>query len=320
MNKIKQKRVLFFYSLMILMVFCYPLRAEEQNLEKKHLEGLPSVSVPIDDNDGPLSKGRPTPFERRMAFEKISDFNPFVVLPHKPNYMLPLTYNSSPNRGPFRAITGNEINTMEIKFQLSLKILLVRNPFQNEGYFAFAYTQQSYWQAYQFHQSSPFRETNHEAEFMLTFLKDISVASLKNRMITLGFSHHSNGRAGIFSRSWNRVYADFLLEKGNLLISFKPWFRIPDRSEEDDNPDIEKFYGHGRLMGLYRRGDHTFALTLRNNFRSENRGAIQADWTFPLYSKMNGYLQYFNGYGESLIDYNDSTNRFGFGIMLTNWL
>ncbi len=265
-------------------------------------------------------KPTPSPFERRMVFEKRSEHNPFVILPHKPTYFLPLTYNTSANDEPFKRLTGDNVQPVEIKFQFSLKVLMMQKFFKKNNQLAFAYTQQSNWQAYQFQHSSPFRETNYEAELMFSFFNHSNFMGYKNRMTTLGLSHHSNGRADNFSRSWNRFYINFIFEKRNLLLSIKPWIRIPDKTKRDENPDIEKFYGYGEILAHYRLGDYTFGFVLRNNMRKNNKGAIQVDWTFPLYGKTNGYFQYFNGYGETLIDYQNSTNRFGLGIILTNWL
>ena len=63
--------------------------------------------------------------------------------------------------------------------------------------------------------------------------------------------------------------------------------------------------GHGDVLAVYRKGRNAYSLLLRNNFRtSDNRGALKLNWSFPLYGRLKGYVQYFNGYGESLIDYN----------------
>lgn len=265
--------------------------------------------------------------QKRRLQEEMTQDNPFVITPHKTNYLLPLTYNSHPNTTPFPAGT-EEIDNVEIKFQFSFKLPLAKDLFHNNGKLFFAYTNLSFWQAYNSDVSSPFRETNHEPELFLSVDNDWSVFGMINRSNTLGIVHQSNGRSGTLSRSWNRIYGLFLFDRGNFLLAFKPWYRIPEDDKAsptdpdgDDNPDIEKFLGNGEVYAFYKWNRQTLGLMLRNNLRRhENKGAVQIDWSFPISSRLKGYVQYFNGYGESLIDYNASVNRISLGVLLTDWL
>ena len=82
--------------------------------------------------------------------------------------------------------------------------------------------------------------------------------------------------------------------------------------------------GYGEIWGTYFWKKHRFSAMFRNNLRiNENRNALQFDWSFPipyLYGdRVSCYIQYFNGYGESLLDYNANSNRIGIGFMLTDW-
>ncbi|MFH1216767.1 MAG: phospholipase A [Pseudomonadota bacterium] len=271
-----------------------------------------------------------TAVSRRVSHEAKSHLNLFSILPHKPNYILVGSYNDTPN-GDALNLDDSEIDNTEIKFQVSFKVPLVRDLLGDDnGHLYAAYTMKSFWQAYNNDISSPFRETNHEPELFFALRSNKKFLGWNNPYILAGFSHQSNGRSGSDSRSWNRLYLDFILEKGDFALSIKPWYRLPESDKSylgdpsgDDNPDISEYMGYGELTGAWAKWGHTVSILLRNNLRRhDNRGAVELGWSFPLSDEMplRGYLQYFNGYGESLIDYNSSTNRIGFGVLLTDWL
>ncbi len=99
-------------------------------------------------------------------------------------------------------------------------------------------------------------------------------------------------------------------------MGLKAWYRIPEKIEKDDNPDITNYLGFGELSLGYLYSKHLLTLSIRNNLKYSNKGAILVDYSYPIYKNFYLYLQYFNGYGESLSDYNNSINRFGIGVLL----
>ena len=276
-----------------------------------------------------------TALDKRQAREEVGKKNRNVITPHKRNYILPLSYVSHPNSRPFDRFDeltdeedGEPLDHLEAKYQLSIKVPLYDGFADDDQAIFFGFTLQSYWQLYNSEISSPFRETNYEPEiFWVNYLDQENVPWGDEMAIALGISHQSNGRSQPNSRSWNRIYANFIWENEGFVFSFKPWYRIAEDEKEnvleakgDDNPDIYRYMGYFEFSGAYRLNDHEFSFMTRNNLNSDNRGAIQVDWSFPLWGRVRGYAQYFNGYGESLIDYNTDIERIGVGILLTDLL
>jgi len=248
-----------------------------------------------------------------------------LLTPHKANYLLPLTYNSNPRGGAFD-VRDDELDHEEIKYQFSVKVPIATGISDFDADIYFAYTQLSLWQAYNTEVSSPFRETNYEPEFFITAENDQPLLGFTNISNSFGLVHQSNGQSGNLSRSWNRFYVETMFNRGDFTWSIKPWWRIPESDKDspadvggDDNPNIEHFMGYFEWSGLYQWRDHNFSLLLRNNLRSDNRGAFQLGWSFPVSKHIRLYAQYFNGYGESLINFDQNINRLGFGFELTNW-
>lgn len=264
--------------------------------------------------------------EQRLDTEQAGEYNPFTLTAHRRNYLLPVTYNSNTNGQPFD-VDNDEVENLEVKFQISFKFPIWNNIIGDADLWG-AYTNVSFWQAYNDSHSSPFRDSNHEPEMFLAFQGKRTFLGFQNTYNTLGIVHQSNGQNGTRSRSWNRVYLHSSFECGNLAISFKPWYRLAEDKKSsatdasgDDNPDMDRFMGYGEISADYKLNDQVFSVLLRNNLRkSGNKGAVQVDWTFPLSRHLKGYIQYFNGYGESLIDYNASVNRIGIGLVLTDTL
>ena len=282
-------------------------------------------------NEAPLDSaianaGKGGLLDSRWELAKDSKLGVFNFRAYKPVYLLPAFWTSDVNEQPYSPNPRNQVQTpqsltsVEAKFQLSFKTKAVENLFGDNGDIWMGYTQSSRWQVYNGEDSRPFRETNYEPEVLLVFRNNYRIGGWNGRMAAIGINHQSNGRADPFSRSWNRVIANVGLDRENWAVMLRPWWRLSD-GNDDDNPDIEDYIGRGDLTVVHRRGGHEFSLMARHSMRGGDRshGALQFDWGFPIHNQLRGHLQIFDGYGESMIDYNHRATYIGLGVSLLEW-
>lgn len=251
---------------------------------------------------------------------KDADRETFTLTARKPNYIA-YSYLSSPNQAPYEFLgEDDELDNSEIKFQLSFQTKLADDMLDGNADLWFSYTQVAYWQLFNGDISAPFRETNYEPEIYAAFLTDYDILGLNGRKINLGITHQSNGRAEPLSRSWNRIYAEFFFIRNDFVISFKPWYRIKESSDEDDNPDIKDYMGNYEIRAAQRWNGHLFSAMVRNLFDSEHRYNSELQWSFPITQRLRGLVQWYNGYGENMIDHDHKNHRIAIGILMTDWL
>ena len=264
--------------------------------------------------------------DKRWELSADSKLGTWNIRAHQPVYLLPAFWTSKKNEFPK---SPNPVNTveqdqnlksMEAKFQISLKTKALENIIGSNGDLWLGYTQSSRWQVYNADESRPFRETNYEPEASLMFRTNYKLLGLNGRLLGLTLNHQSNGRSDPLSRSWNRVILNLGLERGNFAMMLRPWYRIEEDFSDDNNPDIKNYIGRGDLTSFYRWNDHEFSLMLRHSLKGgdDAHGAAQFDWAFPISGKLRGHFQLFDGYGESLIDYNHHATYVGLGVSLMN--
>ena len=264
----------------------------------------------------------PNAVEERAVREETVPPNFFTIGFYKPNYVMPFYYTDSPFNKVYKHQTpGNEkLTRTEIKYQLSLKVPLWKNIFNTPTTLSLAYTQLSYWQAY--NNSAFFRETDYEPELVLSHQFDRTLyRNFVFNFLNLGAEHQSNGFGNNLERSWNRVYVEGIFSLNNLMISLKPWVIIHDHSWREHNSNIGSYLGYTQVLVAYKLHKNVFSLRMTGlGVHGGRRTSAELSWSYPITPYISAYMQIFSGYGQSLIEYNHRTNSAGIGIALSNWI
>ncbi|MCE2945898.1 MAG: phospholipase A [bacterium] len=218
------------------------------------------------------------------------------------------------------------------RFQISFKYRLF-----NEGgdlardlaplrHVYFGYTQTALWDLES--DSAPFRDSSYRPS--LFYRNDALWTSAARGMrlgLAAGVEHESNGRDGPSSRSINTAFVRPMARLGDPAgwqLTLGP--RLHGYLDRDGNADIARYRGHADLFASIGHPDRwQFSSTLRRG-TGKHFGSTLVEASYPLRTvslgNLDGYIyfQYFNGYGESILDYDrrfPAQLRIGFAI--TRW-
>lgn len=202
----------------------------------------------------------------------------------------------------------------DAKFQISVRQRLTNSTLPFKTYFYLTYTQKAFWDVFQ--DSFPFRDLNFNPTLGLgrALVRD-------NRLlgtIMLQFEHESNGKDGADSRSWNKVsFGTNLMFNDHWTLHAKAWIPIVDG---ENNKDIVHYSGWGSFGMEYSSPRKKYNATLFINKRGGvNLNAnIIGTFSVRLFSDDSQYLflEYYNGYGESMLDYKQYRHRLRLGVVI----
>lgn len=200
-----------------------------------------------------------------------------------------------------------------VKFQLSINQRLTKSILPFDTYLFLQFSQKTIWNVLE--ESLPMHDLN--------FNPGVGIGHLiirQNRYIGKTFlmlEHESNGKDSLASRSWNKIsLGTNLMLNRNFDIQTKFWIPIIDGK---NNKDILKYNGIGHFGVNYKTDNQRLHAGLLVTWRTESFSFnTQWEFSYKLNQKVNQFLfiQYYNGYGEYLLDYNKfkSVIRLGFVI------
>lgn len=275
---------------------------------------------------------------RFWELQRGTDCDTFAIRGYRPMslaFVMSGGVNPPPSIG---AGTPPDYKHAETKIQLSVRTKVAKGLLKSGDADAddqdslwFGYSQQSYWQLFSGNISRPFRTTDHEPEVIYIYPHQIALPGGWNyRLSGVGLVHQSNGQSDQLSRSWNRTYLMGAAEKvlgpdSSLRLQGRIWDRLRESAVDDENPGIENYIGRAELNATWQINKaNTLGVTLRHSLRSEAKGSTRIDWMMapaasPNYTGLRYHVQLFNGYGDSLLDYNKRRNVLSVGLSLVDW-
>ena len=247
----------------------------------------------------------------------------FSLIQYRNNYLVFSQMINGVNQQPVdEAFPNEQINfdDYELQLQFSFLVPLATDIFGSSVSFYTAYTNRSFWQLFNYKESRPFRETNHEPELWFSYFYDLKWGDLNAPMIWLGVRHQSNGQYTSLSRGWNRVYIKAFFDYKHWSFSVIHWDRLEKLSAPEDVVfDYEKFIGNGELEFTYSFSRNDIGLKYAYSFSGSEYGSITLDFSYPISNTIALYVLYFNGYGESLIDLEYDAETISVGFKLDDW-
>ncbi len=235
----------------------------------------------------------------RREFDK----GPYFTL-YKDNYFI-----FGPSIGP----KATKENT-NVKFQISVRQKLTKSTLPGGTYLYLCYTQKVFWNILE--KSLPMTDLNFNPGIGLA--KPVFKNGKYIGKFILQLEHESNGRDSIESRSWNRLrLGGDVLITNNFLVHAKVWIPYVDG---EHNKDLLKYVGIMQagveLTSNDRRWKGSLLLTKRKTWRLDFNTVAEISWQFSRNADWNLFVQYYNGYGEGLLDYNKFSSHLRAGVVI----
>lgn len=201
-----------------------------------------------------------------------------------------------------------------IKFQISIAQRLTNATLPWGTYLYLFYSQKCFWNVLE--NSMPMTDLNFNPGIGLT--KPLFVKNRYVGKLSLIIEHESNGRDSIWSRSWNKVsLAANILVDPNLMVAGKVWIPIIDGMNNKDILDYCGLYQVSvQAISDNRKFTGSVTLVKRRGWNLNYNTIIELAYRFSLKSNQYFFLQYYNGYGEGLLDYKQFHSQLRVGIVI----
>ena len=202
----------------------------------------------------------------------------------------------------------------DVKFQVSFQQRLTKSVLPFHSYLYLFYTQKAIWHV--FRNSLPFHDLNFNPGIGLS--RHIIMKNKLVGKVTVMFEHESNGKDGTKSRSWNKIsWAGEAYISPQLMAHAKYWIPIVDGKY---NRDILRY------SGIYQAGfqaisnDNKWVLDMtlvkRKGWDLNFNTIVQLGFRINHNSNQFIMLQYYNGYGECMMDYKQYHSRLRIGLLI----